>query len=269
MSDIDLAPNHKIGLSVHSPLLLSPTAIGFGDVLPRGVQLAAVGAVVVGPVSAQGRGYVAPATLVELDGGGVLALGTGFSCSTRRAVARYGAAWARLGCPVIVQLVDATAAELAQSARGLAHMPGVAGVEWSVPATVTPTLLAEGVRALTQTLDAPIWVKLPLENAEALAARAVAAGAVGLVIGQPPQGAIVQHDPVTDAAVIVHGALYGPPFFALTLRTLTAIAATQPGCALIACGSVHTPAHVQQARVAGAHAVQIDAAWWREPGLPV
>ena len=35
MTMIDLAPNHKLGLTVSSPLLLSPTAAGFGDLLPR------------------------------------------------------------------------------------------------------------------------------------------------------------------------------------------------------------------------------------------
>jgi dihydroorotate dehydrogenase (NAD+) catalytic subunit len=265
MSEIDLAPNHKLGLVVRSPRLLAPAAIGFGDPLPRGLNLAELGAVVVGPVSAEGRGYMGPATMIEIDGG-VLVQDAGFSRSARRAMARYRALWAGFGCPVLVHLVDATAADLARSARHLLHAPALAGVEWCVPAVASPALVAAGVRALVQVLDAPLWVKLPLENTVLLAEQCVAAGAVGVVVGQPRQGAAVQIDRTTGARLIITGALYGPAFFATMLRVLRETASAQLGCALIACGGVHTPEHFQQALAAGAHAVQMDTVLWSEPG---
>jgi dihydroorotate dehydrogenase (NAD+) catalytic subunit len=265
---IDLAPNHKLGLTVSSPLLLSPTAAGFGDLLPRGVEAAKLGAVVVGPVSAAGRGYAGPATLVEIDGG-VLVQESGFSRSARRAVERYDALWVRLGCPVIVQLVDAEPADLARSARHLLRAGSVAGVEWCTPALATPALVADGVRTLAQVLDAPIWVKLPLQNTAALAERAAVSGAAGLVIGQPLPGATVQIVPGQPDGVsaVISGALYGPATFPVTVRVLHEVATLSLGCALIACGGVHTSAHVQQALAAGAHAVQLDTLLWSEPGL--
>lgn len=268
LTEIDLAPGHKLGLIVQHPLLLSPVAAGFGDMLPPALALASIGAIVVGPVSADGRGYTAPATLVELDGG-VLVRDTGFSRSARRAVARYSPTWERLGCPVIVHLVDAAPADLARSARHLAHAPGVASVEWNVPSSATPALVSDGVRALAQHCDAPIWVKLSLQNTTSLAERAVAAGAVGVVVGQPRQGAAVHTDPTTGNAAIITGALHGPASFAAMLRVLYEAANAQLGCALLACGGVHHQAHFQQALAAGAHAVQIDSALWREHVLGV
>lgn len=267
-AEIDLAPGHKLGLIVQHPLLLSPMAAGFGDVLPPALALASIGAIVVGPVSADGRGYSGTAILVELDGG-VLVRDTGFSRSARRAVARYSATWERLGCPVIVHLVDAAPADLARSVRHLAHAPGVAGVEWNLPSSATPTQVSDGVRALAQHCDAPIWVKLPLHNATSLAERAVAAGAVGVVVGQPPQGAAVHTEPATGKAALITGALHGPASFAAMLRVLHETANAQLGCALLACGGVHHQAHLQQALAAGAHAVQIDSALWRERSLGV
>ena len=65
----------------------------------------------------------------------------------------------------------------------------------------------------------------------------------------------------------INGALYGPAAFPLMLHTLYEIAALPLGCALIACGGVHTTAHVRQALAAGAHAVQFDTLLWSEPGL--
>lgn len=260
--EIDLAPGHKLGLTVASPLLLSPLAAGFGDALPRGLKLAEVGALVVGPVSATGRGYSGPATLVEIDGG-VLVQGSGFSRSARRAVERYGAAWQRLARPVVVHLVDDTAADLVRSARALGHAPGVAGIEWNLPPSATPALVADGVRAMVQVCDAPIWVKAPLVNAVPLAERAVQAGAVGVVIGQPVAGAALPRDRMTGEPTPVRGALHGPAAFALQLDVVRAVAAARLGCALIACGGVHHAGHVAQALAAGACAVQLDTALWR------
>ncbi|HHW85001.1 MAG TPA: hypothetical protein GX400_02175 [Chloroflexi bacterium] len=262
MGEIDLAPGHKLGLVVTSPILLSPEAAGFGDMLPYGLKLTEIGALIVGPVSATGRGYNGPATLVESDGG-LVVQGSGFSRSARRAVERYGAIWQRLALPVIVHLVDATATDLARSARHLAHAPGVAAIEWKLPPTATPALLVDGVRALTRVCDAPIWVKLPLANAAALAAHAVAAGAVGVVVGQAPPGAAPDNAPITEAPGIVSGALHGPGVYPLMLYALREVAAAQLGCALIACGGVHHAGCIQQALAAGAHAVQIDSGLWR------
>ncbi|MFM7583818.1 MAG: hypothetical protein ACKO9F_14030, partial [Caldilinea sp.] len=143
MQEIELAPHHKQGLSVHSPLLLSPAAIGFGEVLPPGLDWQQVGGVVVGPVSAAGQGYGGPVRLVELDGG-VLASPSSFSRSARRAAELYAALWGRLGCPVIVQLVDAEPAELMRAGRRIAQIAAVAALEWQVPADVTAVRVREG-----------------------------------------------------------------------------------------------------------------------------
>lgn len=263
MPEIDLAPNHKLGLIVHTPLLLSPAAIGFGDVLPRGLAVTELGGVVVGPVSAAGRGYNGPVKLVELDGG-VLASRSTFSRSARRAVDRYSAAWARLGCPVIVQLVDDASDDLVRAARRVVQAPAVAAVEWRTPSTVTPAQVGEGVRALQQNIEAPIWVKLPLGNCAVLAERAVAAGAVGVVMGQPISGAVMHREDASGAMASLVGDLYGPPVFAPMLQALLDVAKAQLGCALIACGGIFNKQHVEQALAAGAYAVQLDAVLWRE-----
>jgi dihydroorotate dehydrogenase len=53
------------------------------------------------------------------------------------------------------------------------------------------------------------------------------------------------------------------------LAALAAVARLQLPCALIACGGIFTVDQVRQALAVGAQAVQIDAAVWVEPGLPV
>ena len=259
---IDLAPNHKIGLIVENPVLLSPVAAGFGDRLPR--DLGRPGAIVVGPLSAAGGGY-GRAGLAEVEGG-VLALPAGFSRSARRAVDRYGSAWERCGCPVVVQLVDTTPADFAKAAQRAAGAPAVAGIEWSLPGDLKAAALAEGLRAAQRVMDLPVWVKLPWGRVQELAEGASAAGAVALVVAQPPAGSTLR-SASSGAGDLMAGALHGPLLLPLVLQEVAAVAQMRLPCALIASGGVFTPAQMAQALAAGASAVQLDAVLWSEPGI--
>ena len=57
---IELAPNHKLGLSVGNPVLLGAGAIGCGEAVPKGLDPARLGAVVIGPVRSGSRGGTPP-----------------------------------------------------------------------------------------------------------------------------------------------------------------------------------------------------------------
>ncbi|GIV68252.1 hypothetical protein [Caldilinea sp.] len=264
--EIDLAPNHKIGLIVDSPLLLSPTAAGFGELPLRSVDVARLGAVVVGPVSAGGRSYGGPVQLVEVDGG-VLVTKSSFSRSAARAVARFASAWERLQRPVIVQLVDAAPVDLVRAARRVAQALSVVGVEWAPPTMLSGKQVCDGVRALTRNVELPVWIKPPLECAAEWSRNAVEAGAVGVVVGQPLPGAVMESDPVTGKMTPLLGDLYGPLTFAPMLRAVVEVVKLDLGCAVIACGGVYNERHVQQALAAGARAVQLDALLWTEPNV--
>ncbi len=260
---IDLAPGHKIGLIVENPVLLSPVAAGFGDRLPR-LEGGTPGAIVAGPMSVSGQGY-GRSGLVEVEGG-VLALTAGFSRSARRAVERYGSAWERCGCPVVAQLVDTTPADFAKAAQRVAGAPAVAGIEWAVPGDLKAAALAEGLRAAQRVMDLPLWVKLPWGRVRELAEGACTAGAVALVIAQPPPGSVVGSAPPGDGDLVT-GALYGPLLLPLVLQEVAAVAKMRLPCALVVSGGIFTPAQVAQALAAGAQAVQLDAVLWSEPGI--
>lgn len=262
--EIDLAPNHKIGLIVESPLLLSPTAAGFGELLLGPSDLIRLGAVVVGPVTAAGRGYAGPTRLVEVDGGILVSKPT-FSRSAAQAVARFASGWERLGRPIIVQLVDDVGTDRVKAARRIAQASSVAGVEWAPSPALSARQVGEGVRALVRAVELPIWVKVPLDCAVEWSRSAVEAGAVGVVVGQPLQGTVMASDPLIGKSTLLSGDLYGPLTFAPMLRALIEVVKLNLGCAVIACGGVYNAWHVQQALAAGAHAVQLDALLWTEP----
>ncbi|MFN8464243.1 MAG: hypothetical protein U0X20_01770 [Caldilineaceae bacterium] len=264
---IDLAPNHKLGLVVANPILLGAGAIGYGEAVPRGLDLTQIGAAVVGPLLSGSRGGMPPPRLANTNGGIVLETGLQ-NRGVNNAMQQYGKLWEKLGCPVIVQVVESHPASLAKIAGKLSQLSGVQGIELlaadsagEIDGAQLPTL----VRTLDRACELPVWVKLPLAKAVALAPAACEAGAVGLVIGQPPSATAMRM--VDGELRPVTGPLYGPLVFPQMLGVLLLVAAQQLPAALIACGGIHTADQVRQALAAGAQAVQIDSAVWVEPGL--
>lgn len=262
---IDLAPNHKLGLVVTNPVLLGAGAIGYGEAVPRGLDITQLGAVVVGPVLGASRGGSQPPRLAHVNGGIVLDTGLQ-NRGVNNAIQQYGKLWPKLGCPVVVQVAESHPATLAKVVRKLASVPGVQGLELLVSPDLDAARLAAVVRAVDRECELPLWIKLPLEQAAVLAPAVCDAGAVGLVIGQAPYGAAMRTLVGGDAQP-VRGSLYGPLVFPQMLEVLLRVAALHLPAALIACGGIHTIGQVRQALAAGAEAVQIDSAVWVEPGL--
>ena len=261
---IDLAPGHKLGLVVSNPLLLGAGAIGYGEAVPRGLELKGLGAAVVGPLLGTSRGGKEPPRLAHLNGGVLLDSGLQ-NRGVNNAIQQYARLWERFPCPVIVQVAETHPLTLTRMIAKLAVLPGVQGLELLPPADVDAVQLTAFLRTVERACELPLWVKLPLAGAAALAPAACEAGAVGLVIGQPPTGAALRI--VDGQPRAVAGAIYGPLVFPQMLGSLLQVAALQLPAALIACGGIHTAEQVRQALAAGACAVQVDSAVWVEPGL--
>ncbi|MCB0062318.1 MAG: hypothetical protein KDE19_09390 [Caldilineaceae bacterium] len=294
---IDLAPGHKLGLIASSPVLLAGGILGLGDTLPVGVDTSRLGGVVVGPLQRHPRAGAAPPRLADAPGHFVLESGLqnrGVN-ATRKRYARY---WSRLGCPVIVQLADTDLHFLAQVAGQLAEHEGVSGFELLVPrlqgqfekrgdarGELSVAWLQQALRVVDEQSDLPIWVKLPLEQAAALAPIAVAAGAAAIVVGRPPLGMLArtmadaadtgdgQPDPTAPpptaagASALIRGEFFGPALLPLMLSALSEVVQQALPAAIIACGGIHTAAAAEQALAVGATAFQLDSAVWIEPGI--
>lgn len=264
---INLAPNHKLGLLVKKPILLAGGTIGYGEALAPGVQTERLGGVVVGPILLNSRGGAEQPRLAEVNGGFVLE--TGLQNRGVTAVLKHFARfWPRLGTPVIAQLAESQPNSLAKLVAQLTSKGDLSALELLPPRNVTSEELRALIRTVLKECDLPLWVKLPLERASELSPVAVAAGAVGLVIGQPPLGTALRAAGADLPPQPVTGSLYGPAAFVPMLTCLLAVARLQLPAALIACGGIHTMTQVQQALAVGAQAVQLDSALWIEPGLP-
>ena len=266
---IDLAPNHKQGLPVANPILAAGGSVGYGEAKHAGLELARLGAVVVGPVMRRSLAGKQPPRLAHVNGGLVLETGLQ-NRGVNAAIRKFARLWPKVGCPVIVQIADAHPDLAAETAARLAAVDAVSGLELLIPRHADAGLVRRLVQAVDQAADLPVWVKPPLATAAELAPHAVEAGAAGLVIAQPLIGAGLSRastSPVDDAPTLVRGPLYGPLAFAPMLDALAQVAALDLPAALIACGGIHTAEQVRQALAVGASAVQLDSALWVEPGL--
>ena len=277
---IELAPGHKSGFPVSNPVLLAGGTIGYGEAIPHGLDVAQLGAVVVGPMTAAPRAGRLPPRLAETLGGFVLESGMQ-SRGVRNTIKRYANLWPGLGCPVIAQVVENRVERVAKVVNMVARTGGVAAIELA-PRLEKPRELAALVQESQAATDLPVWAKVPLTGAEQWAKAAVDGGAVAIVAGQPARGTLLRSQHAWLAAaradgenreaepgyVAVSGSLFGPLAFAEMLAALRAVARLALPAALIACGGIHSVEQARHAMAAGAAAVQIDSAVWVEPALP-
>lgn len=276
---IELAPNHKSGLSIDNPIILGGGVLGVAEQAPQALREAGCGAVVVGPITHSPRRGTLPPRLAQTTGGFLLDTGLQ-NRGVRASVRRFARTWRRLGVPVLAQIADSDVEHALRTARHLAESGAVAALELLVQAHATVDELSWLTETLALECELPLLVKLPYANATETARAVADAGASAIVVCQPPLGLQSSSDlsgvPVSagfgDSEPVhvdpVTGSLYGASLFSLMMHRLAEVVREKLNVPLIACGGVHSWADASVALAAGATAVQVDGAAWVEPGLP-
>ena len=258
-SAIELAPDHKLGLALASPVMLAGGSVGYGEARHREMEPGRFGGVVVGPFTRRSRGGSQPPRLAETIGGFVRRVGLQ-NRGVSAAVKRYGQLWPRMGCSVIAQIADSNWEEAAETVERLTGVDGIEGFELLCQQEVGEREIKQLLDVFSLESDLPVLVKLPLTRAAALAPVAAAAGAAGVVVGSPPMGAAVRAD-----GQALSGETFGPGVFPIMLAALLEVKALELPGSLIACGGVHTRQHARDCLQAGADALQLDSLVWVEP----
>ena len=256
---VELAPGHKIGLPLASPVMLSAGSIGYGEAGHRELETSRFGGVVVGPFTRRSRGGSQPPRLAETVGGFVRRVGLQ-NRGVSAAVRRYGQLWPRMGCPVIAQVADSESDEAAETVARLSAVEGIEGFELLCQPEASEREIGRLLEVLLLETDLPVLVKLPLTRAPVLAQIAMEAGAAGVVVGSPPLGAAMRAD-----GQAVSGEMFGPGVFPMMLAALLEVKALELPGSLIACGGVHTRQQARDCLQAGADALQLDSLVWVEP----
>ena len=255
---IDLAPKHKHGLALGSPVMNAAGILGFAREYRGVLDPAHLAAFVTNPLTFKPRTPAHPPNAVELADG--LLVHTGLpNPGVRQALRRWDKEWRRLGVPVIVHLAATTAAETVHSLDLIERAQGVAAIELGLRDDVSDFETSQLVRAALG--GPPLLVRLPLARTAELAAAALQAGADALTVAAPPR---VE---TRVEAQSVRGRLYGPGCLAGALDAVRAVAALNLGRAIVGAGGIYSVADAQAMLEAGAVAVQIDAAIWTRPQI--
>lgn len=256
---IELAPNHKLGLTLPNPVLLASGVAGYGDALGPGLDLAQLGGLVTAPLTRRPWHGQPPAAL-EVPGGLLWQRGP-WNPGVRRVVRDFGPLWRRSPVPVIVHIAGSDPGHCGAAAAPLEEAEGVAGLELDVP--VDGGDAAARVWAVRDQADLPLLVRLPLHAPDDTVRAVVEAGADCLVLAQPPQGWHL--DLVADRPA--RGGLHGPSLAPQVAARLVDLAAWVE-VPLVACGGVFDLASALAFLAAGARAIQVDVGAWIDPLLP-
>jgi dihydroorotate dehydrogenase (NAD+) catalytic subunit len=264
---VELAPRHKLGLTLTNPVLLAAGVIGYGDAALPGLELGRLGGFVTAPVTRRPwRGDLPQ--VMETPGGLLWRRGL-WNPGVRVVVRDYSNLWRRSRALVIVHLAGDDPDELGSMASTLESTPGVAGLELDLLAAQHDEggdleEALEQVQAVRAAADLPLLARLPLSTSDETVQGLVELGAVdALVLAQPPAG--LRYD--AASGVQASGQLHSRALAPLIAARIADLAGWV-GVPLVACGGVHSVDDALSYLAVGAAAVQIDTALWVDPRLP-
>ena len=100
---IELAPQHKIGLSLSNPVMIAAGCAGYGHVYQPLLDLSAFGAIVTQPITLRPRPGASQPRLTEIAGGFILATGEQ-NPGVKKVIQHHQKSWTRLATALIAHL---------------------------------------------------------------------------------------------------------------------------------------------------------------------
>jgi dihydroorotate dehydrogenase (NAD+) catalytic subunit len=256
----------KQDLTFRKPLMNAAGTLGFAPDLRAPVPWDDLGAFVTNPLSLRPRTGAAKPALIEYPGGFLLHTGLP-NPGLAAAIKKYARRWADSPLPVVAHLMADRPEETKQMVEKLEGMENIAAVELGFA-----PLLADDIIALVIEMclgELPLVVSLPAEQVLGLGPRLMKDGAAAISLA-PPRGSLPLTPPPLQSGDgqglkgLISGRLFGPSLFPKSLETVAS--AAKLGLTVIGAGGVYSKENIEAMLVAGALAIQVDAALWRPNG---
>jgi dihydroorotate dehydrogenase (NAD+) catalytic subunit len=274
---VSLAVDLGRGLVLQTPVIAASGSFGYGVEVADAADLARLGGLVTRGTTRRPRaGHDAPRT-ADVPAGLLVGIGLQ-NPGVEAVIERYADAWARWSVPVIVNVCGESAADMADVARRLDGVAGVAGLELNLSCSNGGRAafgLDEGaagslVTAVRRATELPLIAKLTAAAADVRAvARAVEeAGADAISAINTLPGLALDADRSAPLLASGYGGLCGPVIRPIALRVVFEIAQAV-GIPVIGVGGVATIDDVLDLLAVGASAVGVGVAALADPMLPV
>ena len=282
MADLDLSivlgSGGKQELRLRNPVMVASGTFSNGLEFAKRFDVDALGALVSkGTTLLPRRGNPTPRT-VETASGMINSIGFQ-NIGVGALVSEVAPVWARWQVPVIVNIMGETVAEYGQLAQRLDGIDGVAALEVNISCPNVaagglefgqdPAAAASVVREVRAHSSLPIAVKVTPSVADIrpIAAAVEAAGADALTVMNTMPAMAIDIRRRRPVLATSFGGLSGPAIKPIALRMvfLAASATTLP---ILAAGGISTGIDAVEFIMAGASAVQVGTATFRDPEAP-
>ena len=276
---VDLAQDSKRGLPLRNPVMTASGTFSNGLEFAKVFDIQRLGAIVSKGLTLQPRRGNPNPRIAETPAGMLNSIGFQ-NVGLRRLVRDVCPVWASWETPVIVNMLGDTVDEFARLAHELDAVPGVAGLEVNISCPnldvggmefgQDPEQAAAVTAAVVRSTTLPVIVKLTPNVAQiAPIARAVeAAGAHALCVSNSFLGMAIDVRTRRPRTCRPTAGLTGPAIKPLALRLAyeTAAAVSIP---VIGCGGIESGRDAVEYLLAGASAVQVGTATYRDPSAPL
>lgn len=280
--DVDLTT--AVGsIELPNPVMTASGTAGHADELLAYFPLGALGAVVVKSLSVEPwSGNAAPRVHQTASGmlNSVGLQGPGLKAWIDEDLPRLNAAGARIVVSIWGQRVE----DFARAAAMVAEVPGLLALEVNVSCpniddrrrmfAHSPSATAEVMAAVGERCPGlPRWAKLSPTVADLaeIAGAALGAGAEGVTLVNTVLGMAIDVERRRPAlgSGPAGGGLSGPAIHPVAVRAVFDVRAAHPDAAIIGVGGVMCGADAVELMMAGAQAVQVGTATFRDPRAPI
>lgn len=272
---VELAPRQKRGLPLRNPVMTASGTFGNAVEFARAVDVGRLGAIVSKGVTLRPRAGNATPRTVETPAGMLNSIGLQ-NIGVDAIIRDVAPIWAAWDVPAIVNISAERAGDYVELASRLDGVPGVAAIELNISCPnvdsglefgADPRAAAGVTAAVRRTCGLPLIVKLTPNTGDIVAvARAAAdSGADALCVANTILGMAI--DVRARRPVLARGAggLSGPAIRPIILRMVWDVAGAVD-VPIVASGGVATGEDALAYLLAGASAVQVGTASFRDPG---
>lgn len=269
----------KRSLTLANPVMVASGAFGYGVDYAKVFDIQRLGAIVCKTTTMSPRSGSPMPRIDETPAGMLNSIGLQ-NIGIRKLIRDLAPVWARWKVPVIVSILGASAAEYGECAAALERVDGVAALELNISSPNAqrggmefgqdPGVAAEVTAACVRATTLPVIVKLTPNVADitAVARACVDAGASALCVVNTLQAMSIDVKTRRPGIARVFAGLSGPAMKPVALRMVWQ-AAGAVGVPVIGCGGITTATDALEFLMAGAAAVQVGTATFRNPLAPL